>query len=262
MVIIEDFHTQWKKEYKAPFSGWDFSHLKGRWSLEDPPWDYARLVKQLVKNSKALLDMDTGGGEFLASLAPLPPYTSATEGWKPNVPAARTKLEPLGVKLIETDGTDMTLPFKNEELDLIINRHGSFKPAEVFRVLKPGGTFFTQQVAGNNLQDFADTFDTGIAIPYLHETFTYWKQEFHDAGFNLSRAEEWHGRQEFLDVGAIVYYIKAIPWTAPGFDIIRNMEDLEKLQHKLDNGQRLIFTQGRFLFQAEKPKEVKNESGK
>ena len=55
------------------------------------------------------------------------------------------------------------------------------------------------------------------------------------------------------DVGAIVYFIKAIPWTVPGFDINKNMHDLEKLQRKLYAGERLVYTQVRFLFQAEKP---------
>jgi len=33
--------------------------------------------------------MGTGGGEFLASLAPLPMHTSATEAYPPNVEIAR-----------------------------------------------------------------------------------------------------------------------------------------------------------------------------
>jgi SAM-dependent methyltransferase len=253
----QDLHAQWKKEYEAPFSGWDFSYLKGRWSLESPPWNYEEMVSQLTKKTTALLDIDTGGGEFLASLTPLPTHTRATEGWKPNVSVARAKLEPLGVKVIETHESDMCLPFGDAEFDLVINRHGSFKPAEIFRILKPGGIFLTQQVAGNNLRDFAEAFDTGIPLPFLKETFEYYKQEFQSAGFKLIKTEEWRGKQEFFDVGAIAYYVKAIPWTAPGFDIEKNMKDLDKLQHKLDDGERLIFTQGRFLFQAQKPKGVK-----
>ena len=249
---MKGLHSQWKKEYEAPFSGWDFSYLNGRLIFEYPPWDYAGQAKQLVNQSEALLDMDTGGGEFLASLAPLPAHTRATESWKPNISVARVKLEPLGVKVMETDDT-LNLPFSDGEFDTVINRHGSFKATEVFRVLKPGGTFLTQQVAGNNLQDFAGEFETGIPIPFLKETLDYWKQEIQDAGFELIMAEEWQGNQEFKDVGAIAYYIKAIPWTAPGFDIEKNMKDLDKLQHKLDNGERLIFTQGRFLFHAQKP---------
>ena len=247
---MKDLHSLWKKEYETPFSGWDFSYLEDRLIFEYPPWDYGKLAKQLIKKSKALLDIGTGGGEFLASLAPLPVHTCATEAWKPNVAIAKAKLEPMGVKVMEIDEKGR-LPFSDGEFDTIIDRHAYFTPAEIFRVLRPGGTFLTQQVGGSNLQDFAEAFDTNT--PYKHLTFNYWKQEIKDAGFGTIKAEEWRGKQEFKDIGAIVYYIKATPWQAPGFDINKNMPQLDELQHKLDAGEKLIYTQIRFLYQAEKP---------
>lgn len=251
--IKNDSHSWWKEEYNAPFSGWDFSHLNDRWRNENPPWDYTKMARQLVRKSTALLDMGTGGGEFLASLAPLPEHTCVTEGWAPNVPIARERLDPLGIKVVAVDEDTGKLPFGDREFDTVLNRHEDFHAKEVFRILKPGGMFLTQQVGGNNLHDFADAFDTGIPLPYLKETFAFWEQELQDAGFHIISTEEWSGKQEFTDVGAIAYYIKAVPWTAPGFDIEKNMADLEELQHKLDTGERLVFTQVRFLFQTEKP---------
>ena len=118
--------------------------------------------------------------------------------------------------------------------------------------MKPGGIFLTQQVAGNNLQDFAEEFETDTPMAFLKETFDYWVKEIQNAGLKIIEAEEWQGHLEFLDVGAIAYFIKAIPWTAPDFDINKNMHDLEKLQRRLDKGERLVFTQGRFLFQSQK----------
>ncbi|MBN1260215.1 MAG: hypothetical protein JXB35_06000, partial [Anaerolineae bacterium] len=55
------------------FSGWDFSCLKERWREMPPPWDYRRRAYEASRNVAALLDQGTGGGEVLASLAPLPP---------------------------------------------------------------------------------------------------------------------------------------------------------------------------------------------
>ena len=246
---MNDLYTQWKKEYEAPFSGWDFSRLKNRLIDENPPWDYKEMAKELVQKSKALLDMDTGGGEVLALLSPFPQHIVATESWTPNIPVAREKLEPLGIKVVGVSEEGET-PFNDEEFDAVINRHGDFKPAEVFRILKPGGTFLTQQVGGNNLQDLAEEFNA--TLPWEELTFTYWKQEIQDGGLVLKQAEEWRGNMEFMDVGAIAYFIKAIPWQVPGFDIDRDIHYLEKLHHKLESGERLVFTQVRFLFQAEK----------
>ena len=169
-----------------------------------------------------------------------------------NIYVARAKLEPMAIKVVGVSEEDET-PFNDGEFDTVLNRHSDFDPAEIFRILKNGGTFLTQQVGGNNLQDFAEEFEPDKPLPFLKLTFDYWKQEIQGAGFKLMEAEEWHGKMEFMDVGAIVYFIRAIPWTVPGFELEKNMCHLEKLHHKLESGERLVFTQVRFLFQAEKP---------
>ena len=40
-----------------------------------------------------------------------------------------------------------------------------------------------------------------------------------EAGLTIVDVEEWEGRMVFEDVGAIVYYLKAIPWEVPGFTV-------------------------------------------
>ena len=247
---MNDLMTQWKKEYEAPFSGWDFSYLKDRWIDESPPWDYKEITRQLLNKSEAVLDIGTGGGEFLASLAPLPKYTVATELWEPNISIAREKLEPLGVEVAGVT-EDNDTPFKDGEFDAVINRHASFRLAEIYRILKPGGTFLTQQVGSNNLWDLAEEFDA--TLPYRELTFDYWVKEIWSAGLIFKRSEEWRGKIEFLDVGAMAYFIKAVPWQVPDFNIDRDMHYLEKLQRKLENGEKLAYTQIRYLFKAEKP---------
>ena len=247
---VNELHAQWKEEYDAPFSGWDFSYLKNRWINENPPWDYIEMARILVQKSEAVLDMGTGGGEVLALLTPFPRHTVATESWAPNIPVARDKLEPLGVKVVGVNSEDDT-PFNGGEFDTVLNRHSDFKPAEIFRILMPGGTFMTQQVGGNNLWDLAEEF--GATLPFLEWTFTGIKEGIQNAGLILDKAKEWQGEMEFMDIGAIVYFIKAIPWQVPGFDIDKSIHHLEKLQHKLDSGERLVYTQVRYLFQAEKP---------
>ncbi len=69
-----------------------------------------------------MLDMGTGGGEFLSSLAPFPPYTCATEAYPPNVPIAKARLEPLGIEVFQIS-EDNFLPIPDNTLDLVINRH-------------------------------------------------------------------------------------------------------------------------------------------
>ena len=63
--------ARWKaEEAVAHIHGWDFSHIEGRYDEErDLPWDYDAIVRSYVQPEKKLMDYDTGGGEYLLSLA-------------------------------------------------------------------------------------------------------------------------------------------------------------------------------------------------
>ena len=61
---------RWKAEEEiAHIHGWDFSHIEGRYMEEgDLPWDYREEILRHLKPEMRILDIDTGGGEFLRSL--------------------------------------------------------------------------------------------------------------------------------------------------------------------------------------------------
>ncbi|UCH42958.1 MAG: class I SAM-dependent methyltransferase [Dehalococcoidales bacterium] len=246
---MNDLHSQWRKDYEAPFKGWDFSYLDGRWLEGQPSWDYITLARQLVQKSKSVLDMGTGGGERFASLAPFPKHATAVEGWKPNVAVARRRLEPLGVRVLEVTESG-NLPFADGEFDTVLNRHSAFQAQEVFRILKAGGVFLTQQVGGDDLNDLIREF--GAAPQYGDWTLGTSIKQIRDAGFRIKEAEEWTGQVEFKDVGAIVYFLKAIPWVVKDFSVDNNLRHLERLQRKIDEGEKLAFTRVRFLVLADK----------
>ena len=62
--------SQWlAEEEAAQIHGWDFSHIHGRYEEgQDLPWDFDQLVRRFLLPEHRILDMDTGGGEFLLSL--------------------------------------------------------------------------------------------------------------------------------------------------------------------------------------------------
>jgi SAM-dependent methyltransferase len=221
------FERSVAKALAQPFSGWDFSYLRGRMVEEKPDWDYAAMVRARLAAGGPALDLGTGGGEFLASLAPLPSGMLATEAYVPNVPVARARLEPLGVTVVQVKGAPdnviippgtglNSLPFADGQFSLVINRHESYYPAEIFRVLQPGGAFITQQVGGEHLQDLNRAlnaprdndgrWDLAFAVGQLQE-----------AGFQISEAREAFPTVTFRDIGAVVYYLRAVPWQILGF---------------------------------------------
>jgi hypothetical protein len=155
----DDFETLVSEALSAHREGWDFSFLQGRTSGGDLPWSYTDLARELISSSTRLLDQDTGGGEILASLAPLPSHTVATEPWEPNVRVARERLNPLGVEVRYRP--DDRLPASDGEFDLVLNRHGEVNAPELRCVLTSGGQFFTQQVGRGN----DDEFNHALGVP-------------------------------------------------------------------------------------------------
>lgn len=234
---------------RAPFAGWDFSYLAGRMDEDDVPWDFEALVAQALPSSHALLDMDTGGGEKLARWKPLPSFTAATEGYAPNVPVARARLEPLGITVHETNSHG-ELPFPGDTFDLITNRHGAYSPLEIARVLRPGGQFVTQQVGSTNLQGL----NQRLGAPTDGEEWTLKRarQELEAAGLTTARAEEAFPVARFLDVDGIVYLLKAVSWQVPDFTVDRYFEQLRDLDAEIRSHGSIEVTTHRFLVVARK----------
>ncbi len=235
----------------ASFSGWDFGWLKGRMIQEDLPWDYRKLVLEHIKGIHSLLDMGTGGGEFLASLAPLPEDTHATESYPPNQAIAARNLEPLGVT-VHKFTKDVPLSFKDEYFDLVINRHDDFEPVEVKRILKPGGMFITQQVGGLNNLELNQVLREKIAFEFIDWGLAPTLIRLYEAGFIVEVTEKAAIKTTFLDIGAVVYYLKAIPWQIEGFDPETHAEGLMNLHNIIERQGAFTATAHRFMIAARK----------
>lgn len=233
----------------ASFSGWDFGWLEGRAVTSDPSWSYAEHARAALAEATRVLDIDTGGGEFLASLAPLPTATIATEGWEPNLPVARDRLSPLGVDVRRQDSTE-PLPVADDEVDLILNRHGRLQPRELARVLRPGGVLMTQQVGSRNDTELNEVLGAPRADLPGARTCEAAMVALRDHGFEiLEAAEEW---PEFVihDVGALVFHLRAIPWQIRDFDVDRYDAALRTLDQQLRTTGPFVAHDHRYLIRA------------
>jgi SAM-dependent methyltransferase len=244
--------STWKFEEEQPFTGWDFSYLEGRMIEERPPWSYLGRARMLMQRSGAVLDMGTGGGERLLELRDdWPEKVVVTEDYAPNVELANERLGPLGVMVVEVAlANDGPMPFESGEFDLVLNRHSGLNGAEVARVLAPGGTFLTQQVHGLWAEDLLAEF--GATPQWPDSTLEYYVPRLEAAGLSVETAEEWLGRLVFLDVGALVYYLKAVPWLVEGFSVDTHTEHLMRLQARLEREGELVFEARKYLIEARK----------
>jgi SAM-dependent methyltransferase len=244
---------QWKRDEAAVFEGWDFSYIRDRAAQDEPPWSYGDRARQRLSAARHVLDIDTGGGEQLLALAPLPPGAAAIESYHPNVAVARERLAPLAVDVQEVTA-GAPFPFGAACFDLVLNCHGHLNGPEIARVLRPGGVFLTQQVGGGNLADLTRLFGASVA-PGGDNTLDGVSAQLEAAGLAIMHGEAWTGRQSFSDVGALVYFLKAIPWVAPGFGVATHRNILNRLQARLESEDSLSFSISRFLVEAVKPDE-------
>ena len=144
-----------------PLSGWDFTRLAGR-TVSDPlPWDYVALAGEAAARADRVLDIDTGGGEVLATLG-VPRGSVALEPYPPKLPVARARLHPSGIEVRARTGR--RLRCDSSDFDLVLNRHGALDPAEIARVLRPGGVFWTQQVGADNDAEFNTALDAAPVV--------------------------------------------------------------------------------------------------
>lgn len=232
----DELFAYWKSEEEiAHIHGWDFSHIDGRYTEEeDLPWNYRDAILRYLRPDSRILDVDTGGGEFLLSLGHPSENTAATEAYPPNAALCRQTLLPLGIDFRTADGKGI-LPFDDETFDMVINRHGDFNPREIYRVLKPGGLFITQQVGAENDRELVALLLPEVKkLPFPEQYLGITSEKFKAEGFQILEEAECFRPIRFFDVGALVWFARIIEWEFPGFSVERCAERLLEAQKLLE----------------------------
>ncbi len=232
----EKLYLEWKHEEKiAQIQGWDFSHISNRYVEEEElPWNFKSVIHRYLAPDMDLLDMETGGGEFLLELQHPFSKTSATEGYKPNVEFCKDKLLPLGIDFREADGAEI-LPFGNDRFDIVTNRHGDYVCSELRRILKRKGVFLTQQVGAENDWELIKLLQPEIErVPYPNQYLHIRKKEMEDCGFQILESGETFQPIRFFDVGALVWFARIIEWEFPNFEVDQYIDNLYKAQTILE----------------------------
>jgi hypothetical protein len=95
-------------------------------------------------------------------------------------------------------------------------------------VLREGGTFVTQQVGPRNNGSLRRSFGLhGVAGDKWNLRRAV--KELERVGFDIVDQREAFSVTRFYDVGALVYYLKAIPWEVPDFSVKKYFGVLERM---------------------------------
>ncbi|WP_425444155.1 methyltransferase domain-containing protein [Streptomyces uncialis] len=238
----------------APVDGWDFSWFEGRATEERPSWGYARAMGERMGRASAALDVQTGGGEVLDSVPVLPRLVAATEAWPPNVARATARLGPRGVVVVAA-GQDDPLPFADGAFDLVVSRHPVRAHwAEAARVLRPGGTYFSQEVGPASAFEVVEYF-LGPQPERVRKARDprAARRAAEAAGLDVVDLRSERLRMEFHDVGAVVHFLRKVVWMVPGFTVERYRDRLRELHEDIRRDGPFVAHSSRFLIEARRP---------
>lgn len=241
-----------QEEEIAHIRGWDFSHIDGKYEQSPLPWSYKEIIQKYLHPDMRILDMDTGGGEFLLSLNHPHSNTAAIEAFPPNVQLCIETLLPLGIDFKEASA-DGPLPFEDESFDLVLNRHGSFSTAEIRRILKPNGLFITQQVGADNDRELVEAlYDNPPPIPFPNQHLSIIQKQFEAENFLTLEAQEDFPPIRFFEIGALIWFARIIQWEFPAFSVEEHLPRLLSLQNQIDEGHAIEGKIHRFLLVMQK----------
>lgn len=259
MRLPDHLVAQWSAAFASTTIGWDFSGVADGMDEPEPPWDFDDLSRTALARSggpQRALDMGTGGGEQLIRLVEglrtdgvRPPSLEATEGWPPNVPVAMANLAPYGIPVWVYDAdTDEPMPFADERFSLVLNRHEAYCPAEVRRVLRPGGHFLTQQVGS---LDASETIGWFGKRPPPVWSLDKAAAALHDAGLTVREGEDFVGVYRFGSVTTLLRYFALVPWDLPDdFTVANHLPPLARLHRLAETGTPIELTLHRWYLSA------------
>ena len=236
----------------VPVEGWDFSWFDGRATEERPPWGYARMMAGRMEAASAALDIQTGGGEVLATVSRPPALLVATEAWPPNLERARRTLRPLPATVVAVV-EDGDLPFAASSFDLVVSRHPVVtRWSEIARVLRPGGTYLSQQVGAGSVRALTEAMMGPQPVSDRRRPEKA-VDDARRAGLEVVDLRLATCTMEFYDIAAVVHFLRKVVWTVPGFTVGRYGSRLRALHRRIVDEGPFVAHSERFLIEARRP---------
>ncbi|MCQ6563026.1 class I SAM-dependent methyltransferase [Paenibacillus mendelii] len=204
-------------DYKAFYdqigrlNGWDFSKVKA--ASEGVLWDFFPEVTRHCKPSDICLDIGTGGGEALLSIADCALLFVGIDQSAGMIETARKRAEESGkpnVRFLQMDAR--RLEFPERFFQVVSCRHSPFDAAEVAKVLAQDGVFLTQQVGEKDKLNVKEAFGRGQAWEAEEGALTsQYVTELREAGFTDIRTFHYNAAEYYETAEDLLFLLKHTP---------------------------------------------------
>ena len=160
-------------------------------------------------------------------------------------------------------GDAYRLPFPDKAFDAVICSEVlehliEYEQAlgEIARVLKPGGSYFSQDVGHPSVGELTEYMmgprpEPAPDRPDQPNRDPKWSVlAAQRAGLAVADLREYHGRIEFNDVAAVVVFLRKVIWIVPGFTVAGYRDRLRALHEQIERDGPFLATTVRFLIEA------------
>lgn len=154
-----------------------------KYIMEGVKWDFYREVSAQLSADYFWLDLNSGDGAEVLQLAPRAYLVVGL--------VSKAQIETVAGNLAETAASNSrffvkdadALRFPDGFFDIVTARNCDFLPAEVARVLRPGGNFITQQVDVDEKANLVEAFGRGRMLNREEPLAEYYARELAKHGF-------------------------------------------------------------------------------
>ena len=227
-------------DYKAFYeqvgktNGWDFSRVKCITEGLQP--DFYTEVKKNCRTSDLLLDLGTGGGEAVLTIANALLLLVGIDQSAAMVETAIRNGARAGIsnaRFFQMEAAQLNFP--ESFFNVVSCRHSEFYPEEMAKVLTKGGIFLTQQVSEDDKLNLKEAFGRGQAFGAKAGTLKEnYITELCNAGFSDIQAYEFHITEYYQTAEDLIFLLKHTP-IIPGFG--HDEADFQTLQHFIKENQ-------------------------
>ncbi|PIZ44299.1 hypothetical protein CO180_04140 [candidate division WWE3 bacterium CG_4_9_14_3_um_filter_41_6] len=180
--------------------GWDFSNMNTE--RQPVPWEYLDVVSHYLKPTDSILDVGTGGGEKLISLAKYYGQGVGIDIDPQMVTVAKENARNTDNASFYVDSEK--LEKTNGNFDVILCRQAPFDSATIYNHLSLRGYFITQQVGEKNMSNIKKVLNMEKSEPVITS------QQLLGAGFKLISFMEYNVEYVVKDIESLVFWLKAL----------------------------------------------------